>query len=561
MSGRSIAALTGVALLALLLAVWAVSRSPGPDSEVDERIAAPSIASPPPPASGSEGSASRTRPLTPLPRRHRSVAPPPRGSDEPNRTEEPASTECEPNVARACRSGDVYSIDGCGEPGEKLDECGDAMCRKGRCDVSDPAACGDETAFGRCDGDVVRACHAGRVGSVDCATTGRRCIMTEDGAACRKPPDQACEDPSPRCVDEGRLERCSEHGARSVIDCAAAGGYCEAIQGGARCVVERASRIGPAAGVGGSGAGGAAVGDPCGACGCRDAELGLPGDEVCDGYDNNGDGRADEGADCGDIDVLAFVVVSESGATSYTEEDVVAELARVRTIFEELNPHTGLRFRLAGVQWVARNEWRAADTPDVHAMIADPALHPPRPRLYVPVVFTDVVHDGSVPRYGSGTLPPGACNGLRPAAMSQARGGLVIVSKARHSTTLAHELGHFFGLCHTHQHGPAAVVERLRHGQGGEQATECTGCRQSGDGVCDTPDDPGPGSCRLDTASCGALCADGAQPDASNLMSYYHDCRWALSTEQGVLLRRGLALRRAAWLTPRELSLPTEGGP
>lgn len=124
--------------------------------------------------------------------------------------------------------------------------------------------------------------------------------------------------------------------------------------------------------------------------------------------------------------------------------------------------------------------------------------------------------------------------------------GAVVVAKARAPTTVAHEIGHFLGLCHTHfeYQPPSQRVVRWEADDGRQRAILCdTQCRTGGDGVCDTPEDPGPPSCSYD-ASCQVACGDPAQPDARNLMSYYTACRDRFSVGQAMQLRRGAALRR-----------------
>jgi hypothetical protein len=114
--------------------------------------------------------------------------------------------------------------------------------------------------------------------------------------------------------------------------------------------------------------------------------------------------------------------------------------------------------------------------------------------------------------------------------------GLVAVAKQRWPTTLAHELGHFFGLCHTHGDHPAPIIAL-----DGAQTCE-EPCALEGDGLCDTPPDPGPGTCATGP-ECAIACGDGSLPDAENLMGYYPECRTRFTPAQAKLMRRMLALR------------------
>lgn len=81
-------------------------------------------------------------------------------------------------------------------------------------------------------------------------------------------------------------------------------------------------------------------------------------------------------------------------------------------------------------------------------------------------------------------------------------------------TTLAHELGHFYGLRHTH-----SLV-------GGPEYVDGSNCATSGDGFCDTPADPNLGRAGIVNNSCfytgGEVDPKGDpyNPSVGNLMSY-----------------------------------------
>lgn len=82
------------------------------------------------------------------------------------------------------------------------------------------------------------------------------------------------------------------------------------------------------------------------------------------------------------------------------------------------------------------------------------------------------------------------------------------------ASTLAHELGHFYGLLHTHS---------LR---GGAEYVDRSNCTTAGDGFCDTPADPNLGRSGIVDNSCFYIGrevdpkGDAYQPSVSNLMSY-----------------------------------------
>src|SRR5262249_50781189 len=126
-------------------------------------------------------------------------------------------------------------------------------------------------AFGTCDGSVAKACVANAIYSVDCAAVRMRCVVTDEGAQCL-PSDPAtdCSGSEPVVCDHGRLRFCAD-GSFQQIDCAKRGGTCREAAGGAHCSSKRDTTPDKAAG----NAPGADV-------------------EICDGHDNDGDGRVDE---------------------------------------------------------------------------------------------------------------------------------------------------------------------------------------------------------------------------------------------------------------------------
>jgi cysteine-rich repeat protein len=106
-----------------------------------------------------------------------------------------------------------------------------------------------------------------------------------------------------------------------------------------------------------------------------------------------------------------------------------------------------------------------------------------------------------------------------------------------------HEVGHALGLSHTH------ACSGVPEGRGD--------CGATGDGLCDTPYDPGPAwwgqRCVGEEAQRCAPgceedeCSGGAMPDRRNAMSYYTGCRGVLSGEQRDLARCVLE-HELAWL-------------
>lgn len=472
-----------------------------------------------------------------LPARERAVPPPPAASEppapapsttarawRPRQVIEPAPG-CAPQADRRCVDGDAWWVDGCGVTYAKAEECGPALCRAGTCEPFTPS-CGDVPLPGRCEGDVAVTCTVAPV-RVDCTAQGLRCVDTDEGPACRPAEAEACDPAAepPRC-DGTVLVTCTE-GVRQRLDCGTRGAICGRPPGGlppAACLQLRPPVPQPA------------CEDPCG---CPPE----PSEEVCNGLDDDADGFVDESGSCPPLDLVLFVIVDEDGQGSYAPEDVEEELARLQRLFAREDDF-GLEVRVADVVRVAEPAWLVLDGDDLEAMIRSPTITRQREPFYVPVVLTDQVIVDGVPRPGLSTVPNGTCGGQRRVQGPQPLLGLVAVAKQRWPTTLAHELGHFLGLCHTHGDHPAPVIA-LDPGASGsvDEARACVEpCTREGDGICDTPPDPGPGPCASD-AECLVACGDGSTPDATNLMGYYPECRTGFTAAQAKLMRRTLALR------------------
>lgn len=129
------------------------------------------------------------------------------------------------------------------------------------------------------------------------------------------------------------------------------------------------------------------------------------------------------------------------------------------------------------------------------------------------IYFANNVYSGSYPVCGYTHFPPGDDR--------------VMISNTcgTNGSTLAHELGHYFSLFHTHGNGVAELVNG-------------SNCSTAGDEICDTPADPGLSSYVVNT-SCVYT---GTQVDAlgmayapqtHNVMSYSRkECRDLFTTQQ-----------------------------
>ncbi len=432
----------------------------------------------------------------------------------------PAAEACASHFRARCDSGDVYSFDSCGNRENKLEECGGRLCNGDQCETLVASGC-QGPPEGVCVGNRVELCLEGKPWSVDCAAKGMRCATGVEGAACAPivPEALRCKEGAAHC-DGNTLWRCVEGQIRK-LDCGKALSQCVSIgDAGALCMRPRV-----------------AVVSACGPCGC--ASSGIGEEQVCDGRDDDGDGLIDDGLDCGPISLVAFRVTSAAGG-GQTEPAIREEVAQLNRIFAASQLPGALQFRLDDVIEVPQSELMSVEEDVFKKLASDPLLHPEREGFYVPILFTDkILATGDVPKPGMSTLPNATCGGVQQGWGPEV--GLVAVGAARYPTTLAHELGHFFGLCHTHDTHSAPVLG-YADAQNTAQACQPV-CSRFGDGICDTPLDPGPGQCGYDQI-CHVACANGATPDAFNLMSYYADCRETFSAEQMALMQHSAALRR-----------------
>lgn len=107
-------------------------------------------------------------------------------------------------------------------------------------------------------------------------------------------------------------------------------------------------------------------------------------------------------------------------------------------------------------------------------------------------------------------------------------------SCADNKSTTVHELGHYFGLYHTHETGNGAESVTRNNADG------CWDCEVDGDLLCDTPADPNLSSTANNFPSCAytgtatdACNGDAYVPQINNIMSYADKaCRTLFTSEQ-----------------------------
>lgn len=227
-------------------------------------------------------------------------------------------------------------------------------------------------------------------------------------------------------------------------------------------------------------------------------------------------------------------------------------------------------FYVCGVTYVNKTEWYLLNRTTEWAPLKN----------YVNTLNATQYAKGYINVFIVGAIENAAISGIADAPSATDRGSIIIV--ANDANILAHELGHYFGLQHTHAWG-GPIFQNPNHPEYQQyvddtvtlfnpltqQLTTYT-CWQTGDAICDTPADPGNTYCGFggcDTVICTLNDPLGKtyNPDKTLLMGYYDNCRYRFSPEQNqrmVTFYTG----HPAWeflfdnLVPACLNLPSDAG-
>ena len=453
-----------------------------------------------------------------------------------------APAACQPRARRACQQGDVWWLDGCDRPETRAEDCEGRGCDIDSCVAAEPdgPGCGEVSTLGTCEGDIASACIAKRLVSIDCGLRGERCVMTREGVACLpRDPEHGCTERDRPTCDGERLRVCVD-GVWTELDCAARKAKCTQHDEFAHCERRAGGPVDPASAT--------MPPDPAATSG-----------ELCDGRDNDADNRIDESEACAPVALVAFVpdgaVQPNLEARMHDELAVVnrafaplkfawARSVAVPAKYREFDPKQmeQAALQLSQVESAAFAARLRTEAPA--ATSVEPGLS-----FYIPVLFAQKLMIAP-PKAGISTLPNARCGGVRISDSPSPPHGLIVLSEQRSRETLTHELGHYLGLCHTHE-------ELSRYAT---STPDREPCLRSGDGICDTPPDPGPNTCLI-VDDCQLNCGrqdrpPELKPDARNIMSYYLPCRRALSAEQLAEAERNLNLRRGWFrcLDPRDCS-------
>ncbi|MDT0559437.1 T9SS type A sorting domain-containing protein [Ichthyenterobacterium sp. W332] len=226
------------------------------------------------------------------------------------------------------------------------------------------------------------------------------------------------------------------------------------------------------------------------------------------------------------IPIKAHVIRTNSGTGGLSVSDLNDAIENVNNFYANAN----MSFYLCdGINYINNSNYYNFDSSDESAMTSTHGVNG-----LINIYFANSAASGGNPVCGYAYLPGG------PDTIVMANACTV------NGSTLPHEIGHFFGLLHTHGPSNSVLTDELVDG---------SNCSTAGDFICDTPADPKlsgmvNGACNY-TGNANDANGDDFEPDTSNIMSYSTwACRDYLSPQQYARINATFLTSRNGFICP-----------
>lgn len=204
--------------------------------------------------------------------------------------------------------------------------------------------------------------------------------------------------------------------------------------------------------------------------------------------------------------VVVHIVRDSLGEPNITEGDITGQIAYCNTLWDTICAS----FEICEFRYIDNFQWDSLEALGGYRWQEMNTAHALDYRINI--FYVDVIAE-----------PPETA-GFATLGGIGASGGSICMTKGGGAGTLAHEMGHFWGLPHTFENP-------------GQELADGSNCTTAGDGICDTPADPYSGPDIEYVTDCIFTWmgldpnGDYYDPDVGNIMSYY-DCTCHFSYQQ-----------------------------